>query len=310
MRLREQKPTAEQKGIDINKIAGTGGEGLIIERDVLNAKTVKATPTANVIAAQNGVNLSSVSGSGVNGKIMKDDVLRHICSKSPTPEQNETIVPIKGIRKAIFDNMMTSLHSTAQANHRMKVDMSEATRLRNKYKDAGIKINFTDILVKTVSAALIKHPNVNSCVDGNNIVMKHYVNMGIAVAVPNGLIVPNIKNAEYLSLTEINEAVKDLAAKARDGKLTPDEYKNGTFTITNLGMYDVDEFTAVINYPESAILAVGKITDTPVAINGAVEIRPILTLSLTYDHRIIDGAPAAEFLKEIKTLLENPYLLI
>jgi pyruvate dehydrogenase E2 component (dihydrolipoamide acetyltransferase) len=151
---------------------------------------------------------------------------------------------------------------------------------------------------------------LNSTVVDNTIVQKHYVNMGIAVALSNGLIVPNIKNSHLMSLEMISENIITLANKAREGKLSKEEYSNGTFTITNLGMYDLDEFTAVINPPEAAILAIGKIADTPVCVGKAVEIRPILTLSLTYDHRIIDGAPAAEFLQYIKKLLQNPYLLI
>lgn len=194
---------------------------------------------------------------------------RRVRPKSCT-RQAETVVPFAGMRKAIANNMSRSLTEMAQANHRMKVDMTESVRFRNKLKEADIKVSFTDILVKAVAAALIQFPNVNATLDGQNIIMKHYVNLGIAVALENGLIVPNIKNAHLLSVTQIHEQVASLAAKAKDGKLTRDEYANGTFTITNLGMYDVDEFTAVINPPEAAILAVGKIADTPVAVDGKV----------------------------------------
>ena len=279
---------AEERGIPVEAVAGTGPDGLIIERDVLNAdvNVIKATPVAKKIAELEGVDLAGVTGTGANGKIMKGDVLSAITAPG-TPE-------------VVY----------AQANHRMKVDMTESVRFRNKLKEADIKVSFTDILVKAVAAALIKFPNVNSTLDGQNIIMKHYVNLGIAVAIDNGLIVPNIKNAHLMSVTQIHEQVAELAAKAKDGKLTRDEYANGTFTITNLGMYDVDEFTAVINPPEAAILAVGKIADTPVAVDGKVEIRPIMTLSLTYDHRIIDGAPAAQFLQYVKKLLQNPYLML
>lgn len=150
-------------------------------------------------------------------------------------EQAETVVPFAGMRKAIANNMSRSLTEMAQANHRMKVDMTESVRFRNKLKEADIKVSFTDILVKAVAAALIQFPNVNATLDGQNIIMKHYVNLGIAVALENGLIVPNIKNAHLLSVTQIHEQVASLAAKAKDGKLTRDEYANGTFTITNLG---------------------------------------------------------------------------
>ncbi len=307
---------AEEKSIDIHAVAGSGPDGLIIEKDVLNTtvSAVKATPVAKVIAEQNGVDLADVKGTGANGKIMKADVLDILSKSAFVPAEvsahEETIVPMTGMRRAIANNMMNSLTSMAQANHRMKVDMSESVRFRAKLKAADIKVSYTDILIKAVSHALIKFPMLNSTVRGNDIVLRNYVNMGVAVAIDGGLIVPNIKDAQAKSVVEIHAQVAELAGKAKEGKLTHDEYTGGTFTITNLGMYDVDEFTAVINPPEAAILAVGKITDTPVVENGEVVVRPIMTLSLTYDHRIIDGAPAAQFLQYVKTLLQNPYLMM
>lgn len=307
---------AEEKSIDINAVAGSGPDGLIIEKDVLNTTVtaVKATPVAKVIAEQNGVDLADVKGTGANGKIMKADVLDILSKSAFIPAEvsahEETVIPMTGMRRAIANNMMTSLTSMAQANHRMKVDMSESVRFRAKLKAADIKVSYTDILIKAVSHALMKFPMLNSTVRGNDIITRNYVNMGVAVAIDGGLIVPNIKDAQTKSVVEIHAQVADLAGKAKEGKLTREEYTDGTFTITNLGMYDVDEFTAVINPPEAAILAVGKITDTPVVENGEVVIRPIMTLSLTYDHRIIDGAPAAQFLQYVKTLLQNPYLMM
>jgi len=307
---------AQEKDIDIQKVAGSGPDGLIIEKDVLNANvsTVKATPVAKVIAEQNGVDLAEVKGTGANGKIMKSDVMDVLSKSAFVPAEvsahEETVIPMTGMRRAIANNMMNSLTSMAQANHRMKVDMSESVRFRAKLKAADIKVSYTDILIKAVSHALMKFPMLNSTVRGNDIITRNYVNMGVAVAIDGGLIVPNIKDAQAKSVVEIHAQVADLAGKAKEGKLTREEYTDGTFTITNLGMYDVDEFTAVINPPEAAILAVGKITDTPVVENGEVVVRPIMTLSLTYDHRIIDGAPAAQFLQYVKTLLQNPYLMM
>ena len=307
---------AQEKDIDIQKVAGSGPDGLIIEKDVLNSNVtaVKATPVAKVIAEQNGVDLADVKGTGANGKIMKSDVMDILSKSAFVPAEvtahEETVIPMTGMRRAIANNMMNSLTSMAQANHRMKVDMSESVRFRAKLKAADIKVSYTDILIKAVSHALMKFPMLNSTVRGNDIVTRNYVNMGVAVAIDGGLIVPNIKDAQAKSVVEIHAQVADLAGKAKEGKLTREEYTDGTFTITNLGMYDVDEFTAVINPPEAAILAVGKIADTPVVENGEVVVRPIMTLSLTYDHRIIDGAPAAQFLQYVKTLLQNPYLMM
>jgi pyruvate dehydrogenase E2 component (dihydrolipoamide acetyltransferase) len=303
------KKRLEEKGINIENVNGTGPEGLIIERDILSHDVVKVTPTANKIAELEGVLVDDIEGSGINGKIMKTDVINYLNNRK-NAVQSEKVIEISGMRKAIFNNMFNSLHTMAQANHKMKVDMSETVRFREKLKENGKKVSYTDILVKVVSRALVEFPMLNSSVVENMIVQKHYVNMGIAVALPNGLIVPNLKNSHLMSLEEISENIATLAKKAREGKLSKEEYSNGTFTITNLGMYDLDEFTAVINPPEAAILAIGKIAETPVCVGKAIEVRPILTISLTYDHRIIDGAPAAEFLQYIKKLLQTPYLLI
>ncbi len=317
---------AKEAGADPALIPGSGPDGMVIERDVLAylASRPKTTPVAAVIAAQNGVDLNGVKGTGVNGKIMKEDVLNAMkpaeapaapaasaaAENVPEEKKDETVIPIRGMRKAIFNNMMNSLHGMAQANHRMKVDMTECRRLREALKAAGQKVSFNDILILAVTKALLKHPCVNASTDGTNIYEKHYTNVGLAVAVENGLMVPNIKHTEKMTLPEIASASAALVAKTREGRLTMDDYTGGTFTVTNLGMFDVDEFTPVINAPEAAILGVGKIGDTPVALNGQVVIRPIMTLSLTYDHRIINGAPAAEFLQDLKKLLEQPYLML
>ena len=320
------KMTAAANKFDYSGVSGSGPDGLIIERDVLAAiaNRPKASPVAAKLAALEGVELSGIHGTGVNGKIMKDDVLAAIAPKNAASEsaaaqpapaaasdgEDVEIIPIRGMRKAIFDNMMHSLHETAQANHRMKVDMTEVKRLREALKAEGVKVSFNDILALAATKALLKYPCINASTDGVNIIEKHYVNIGIAVAVPNGLMVPNVKHTERMSLSEIAKHTAEQIAKTRDNKLTMADYTGGTFTITNLGMFDVDEFTPIINAPESAILGVGKIADTPVVINGEVVIRPIMTLSLTYDHRIINGAPAAEFLQYLKKLLEHPYLML
>ncbi|KZL89207.1 dihydrolipoamide acetyltransferase family protein [Clostridium magnum] len=324
------KTTAAEKEIDYLEIYGTGPEGLIIERDILAyieeaAKNkIRISPVAAKIAKENNIDLSLVTGTGVSGRVMKEDVEKFLEAKATevvntteeslpsakTSGRKGTIVPCKGMRKVISDRMMESLHGMAQANHRMKVDMTEAIKLREQLKKAGIKVSFNDILTKVVSKALIEFPYMNSSMVEEGILLKDYVNMGLAVSVPNGLIVPNIKDADLMSLPEIAAASADIIQKALNGKLGPDEYTNGTFTISNLGMFDIDVFTAIINPPESGILAVGKIEKTPVVEGDNIVIKPLLTLSLTYDHRTIDGALAAQFLQRIKQLLMNPYLLL
>lgn len=281
-------------------------EAPVVAAQVPETSHVAATPRAKMRAQEKNIAITDVTGTGPDGLIIERDVLAF----TPAAAQNETVIPFDGMRKAISNNMVKSLTTMAQANHRMKVDMTESVRFRNKLKEEGIKVSYTDILIKAVTQALLKFPMMNACVDGEKIICKHYVNMGVAVAVEKGLLVPNIKNAENLSVSQLHDQVATLAEKARSGKLTPAEYSNGTFTITNLGMYEIDEFTPIINPPEVGILGVGAITDTPWVVDGKLEIRPIMVLSLTYDHRVIDGAPAAQFLRYIKKLLQNPYLML
>jgi len=312
------KKAASDKGLDIEAVKGSGPNGLIIEKDVLDFKANKSeapklTPVAKKIADACDVSLDGVKGSGARGKIMKADIEALISArdgKGAPEDRKGRVIPFAGMRKIISQKMLQSLGEMAQANHRMKVDMTEVVRLRERLKAEGIKVSFTDILVKVVSRALTEFPICNSSLTEEGILLKDYVNMGIAVAVENGLIVPVIKDADLMTLKEISTASGSLFEKAKKGGLLPDDYTGGSFTITNLGMFDIDEFTAIINPPESAILAVGKIQKTPVVENDSVVIRPVMVLSLTYDHRIIDGAPAAQFLQRIKQILQNPYLLI
>ncbi len=231
-------------------------------------------------------------------------------SKTMVEVKSGKIIPFTGMRKVISDKVMQSIHGMAQANHKIKVDMSEIVRFREILKVSNIKVTFTDILVKIVSKALLEFPIINSSLTDEGILLNDYVNMGVAVAIENGLILPVIKNVELLTLEEISMVSAELINKAKKGGLKPNEYTGGTFTITNLGMFDIDEFTAIINPPESAILAIGKIDRIPVVEGDNIVIRPVMMLSLTYDHRLIDGAPAALFLQRVKQIMQNPYLLI
>ena len=308
------KELAIEKGIDYSIIKGSGEDGLIIEADIKNAKvdSIKATPLAIKDAKSAGIDLHSVSGTGIGGKIRRADIAAAIenGTLSTIAPMDDEIVPLTGMRKAIAKNMMTSLSESAQASIRVKVDMTNAMELRATYKSVDKKISYNDILVKACTLALEEFPVINASMDDKNITYHHYCNIGIAVAIDNGLIVPNIKHAELLRLEEISKVSADLVAKARDGKLKPEEYKGGTFTITNLGSYGVDEFIAVINPPESAILAVGSIVKTPVVVDDEIVVKPIMKLSLTYDHRIVDGGPAAKFLNRVRELIEHPCLML
>ncbi len=299
---------AEERGIDYRQVPASGPGGLIIERDVLAFKAmdskgpVRATPVAAKMAQARGVDLSAVRGSGIAGRVMKEDL--------EDAGLRGRIVPLTNTRQIISDRMKDSLHTMAQAKHTIRVDMTEAIRLREDLKEEGIKVSYNDILIKVVARALTEFPYMNSSMLEEGIYLKDYVNIGLAIAVEDGLIVPNIKDADRLGLQEIAGESSDLIAKAQDKRLDFNDTLDGTFTITNLGMFDIDEFTAIINPPESGILAVGKIEKNPVVIGDDIVVRPISSLTLTYDHRLIDGAPAAQFLKRIKELLMKPYLLL
>ena len=314
---------AEEKGIDVNALAGSGPEGLVIERDVVNAPAsaslgagpaAAATPLARKVASIHDVDLRAVKGSGTGGRITKADVMEALhTSKVESAEiggQEGFLVAHSTMRKSIAKRMSGSLHTAAQANHRMEVDVTELVRIREKLKAAEKKVSYTDMLIKITSAALRDVPILNSSWTDEGVFIKQDINIGMAVALDEGLIVPVVRNADMLSLEEIHARTRELIDKVKQGALEQYEMEGGTFTITNLGMFDIDSFTAIINQPESGILAVGRIKETPAAVNGEVEIRPLMTLSLTYDHRVVDGAPAAKFLQRMKQYIETPYLLL
>ncbi|MDR2246689.1 MAG: 2-oxo acid dehydrogenase subunit E2 [Treponema sp.] len=298
------KTRAGELGIDYRTIRGSAPDGMIVERDILRAasETSPASPLAKKIAERSGLNLAEIRGTGIRGKIMRDDVIR---ARDAGGRRN--LIPVKGMRKIIAERMRQSLSENAQAAHRISVRMDEALRVRLALEKA---VGFNDLIALAAIRALLDFPMINAELTSGGIWQKDFVNLGIAVAVDNGLIVPVVKNADLLSLRELSAAIKELAEKSRTGKLRPDEYSGGSFTISNLGMFGLEEFVAIINPPEAGILAVGKIEDTAVAVNGSVEIRPVMKLTLSYDHRIIDGAPAAQFLVRIKEYLENPYKLL
>ena len=317
---------AEENGVDIAAVPGSGPDGLVVERDVQNyiANQPAVTPLAANQARIQGIDLSGLTGTGPNGKITTEDL--HIASAAVEPAPAAEPIPgqltrgtrteaMSGMRKVISRNMLTSKSTNAQTNHRMVVDMTAAVALRRQYKALGIKISYNDIIVRACAKALQDFPIVNASVDGSDIVYHDYVNIGTAVSVPGGLIVPVIRDADIIGLTGIAAKSAELIEKAREGRLTEADYHGGTFTVSSLGMFDLDDFVAIINPPESAILAVGKIAKTPVVVTDdesedQVVIKSMCALCLSYDHRIIDGAEAAKFLQKVKSYLQNPILLI
>ncbi|MZQ98993.1 MAG: 2-oxo acid dehydrogenase subunit E2 [Acidaminobacter sp.] len=311
------KMTAENMQIDYHTISGSGPEGMVIERDVLAYSQIdlpKASPLAQKVAALNNMDLNQITGTGLRDKIMSQDVLAAIAAKvearNSKTSRGEKLIALTGMRKVVASRMKESLQEMAQANHRITVDMTEAVKLHEQLKKADVKVSYNDIVLRCAAKALTEFPMMNTSWSDDGILIKEYVNLGVAVSVGDGLIVPVIRDADLMSLPELASCSVELAKKAKDNTLQLDEYTGGTFTVSNLGMFDIDGFTAVINPPEAGILAVGKLAKQPVVIGDEIVIRSMMQLSLTYDHRIIDGAPAAEFLRRIKTLLENPGLLI
>lgn len=312
---------AEENGADLAAVPGTGPQGLVIERDVhaYLAARPAATPLAASLARARGVDLRGVAGSGPNGKITAADLPGEAPEAPPAPPapqgRGTRAQPMSAMRKAICRNMLASKEANAQACHRMKVDMTAAIALRQQYKDLGIPVSYNDIIIRACAKALTGFPIVNASVEADSILYHDYVNIGNAVSVPGGLIVPVIRDADLLGLAGIAARSAELIEKARNGGLAEADYHGGTFTVSSLGMFGLDDFVAILNPPESAILAVGKIARTPVAVSNAqgedeIAIRPMCALCLSYDHRIIDGAEAARFLQALKQYLENPVLLI
>lgn len=313
---------AEDNQIDLRKISGSGPLGCIQKIDVENflaENAKKITPLAKKIADDQGLDYKNIAGTGSNGKILKADLVlpNPINEKVENHEihQPKKRVPFKGIRKVIADRMSQSAYTAPHVTLTSEVDMTSCVSLRKQLlpiieKLNGHRLSFNEVILKATAHTLQTFPDINISLEKDEIIYRSNVNVGFAVAVPNGLVVPVVKNAEKLGLAAITERCKTLSKLARNGKLLPEQMQNGTFTISNLGMYAVDAFTPIINQPEAAILGVGRIQEKPVAVNGEIAVRPMMTLSLSFDHRIIDGAPAAAFLTDLKDTLENPFKLI
>ena len=312
------KKLAKEKGFDLSQIPATGYKGVVVAKDVLGftpaaapaAAAVKASPLAAKLAADLGIDLATVNA---HGRVLAQDILAYLENTREKAEggagAREEVKPMSGMRKAIAKNMLASVQTSPTVTFNLGIDMTEMKRCREQLKAREIKVSYTDLLVKFVAKALTEFPLLNCSVEDNKIIYKHYVNMGVAVALDNGLVVPNIADADKKSLTEISAELKELAKLAREGKLPPEKLRGGTFTITNLGMYGIESFTPIINQPEVAILGVNTMEDKVVVRNGEMVIRPIMNLSLTADHRVVDGSVAAQFLQRVKSLMENPALM-
>jgi len=299
-----------------------------------NATDVRASPAAQRVAAERGIDVASVPGTGRGGVVSKPDVIERAAepprpepartaqspappaprqpSQSPTASgDRETREKMTTRRKRIAEHLLESQHATAHLTTFNEIDMSAVIAVRERLKERiekehGVKLSFMPFFVKAACLALKTYPVVNAQIDGDSIVYKHYVNMGIAVASDAGLVVPNIKDADRKGMLAVARDITEIAKRARDGKLTMDDLTGGTFTITNGGVFGSLVSTPILNYPQVGILGLHKTQDRPIAVNGQVVIRPMMYVALSYDHRVIDGQQAVLFLVRVKELMEDP----
>ena len=323
---------AEKLAIDLTKVTASGPGGRILEGDVqryidlrepapTETARLKASPLARRLAKEHGINLSSIAGSGPDGRVVRDDVLQAASTapeisavETPALQQPAEVIAMDGIRGIIAERMTLSVQTNASVTLHTEVDATAFVELRGMLNDKlqarEVSITYTDLLVKVVANALREHPRLNATLTDEAIHLLPEINIGVAVALEDGLVVPVVRDADKERLSEISGQVKNFAERARSNQLTPGELQGGTFTITNLGNFGIDAFTPIINPPESAILGVGRILKKPVVHNDEIVIRSMLTLSLTFDHRVVDGAPAAQFLQTVSGYIQDPYLLL
>ncbi|MGE7993881.1 2-oxoglutarate dehydrogenase complex dihydrolipoyllysine-residue succinyltransferase [Pseudomonas sp. NPDC089554] len=296
-----------------------------------------AAPAARKLAEENGIDLASVAGTGKGGRVTKEDVVAAVANKKSAPaaapaakpaaaaaapvvvaagDRTEKRVPMTRLRAKIADRLVEAQSTMAMLTTFNEVDMTEVMALRAKYKDLfekshnGVRLGFMSFFVKAATEALKRYPAVNASIDANDIVYHGYADVGVAVSSDRGLVVPVLRNAESMSLAEIENGIATFGKKARDGKLAIEEMTGGTFTITNGGTFGSMMSTPIVNPPQAAILGMHNIIQRPMAINGQVVIRPMMYLALSYDHRLIDGKEAVTFLVTIKNLLEDPARLL
>jgi pyruvate dehydrogenase E2 component (dihydrolipoamide acetyltransferase) len=318
---------ARDRGVDLTGVTGTGKDGMIVKQDVLAAEKgdrdtgvraretrprQKASPAARRLAREKSIALEAVSGSGPDGRIVEQDVLDFAAQGGPATLEGGRLVSPNPVHKLMAERMTQSFSSAPHFYLGVEVNAVALVELRQRLlpiceKKGDVRITFTDLLVKLVAATLKDHPYTNATWEDGKIRLFQEVNLGLATAVDEGLVVPVIRGADELSLTQVARTRSELAAKAADGRLSLDEVTGGTFTLTNLGMLGVDIFQAIINPPQSAILATGRIAERPVVEEGEVVARPTIHLTLSVDHRVVDGATGARFLQDLRRVIEDPF---
>ena len=324
---------ADEAGIDIALVAGTGPEGRVVAKDVEAFKEsgprIKMTPVAEKMAADLKIDVSRIAGTGPGGKITKEDI-EQFAAKQKAPaaaapaekktgeekmEEGDKLVKLTSMRKVIARKMLESCNQAAQAYMTNSIDATLIQEFREKIlktaeKKHGVRVTITDFVIKITAMAIERHPVINTRWTADGILFLKAINIGMAMAIKDGLVVPVIHNANKKSIIQIAKDRTALIDKGRGGKLGPAEMTGGTFTVSAMGMFGTELFTAIINQPENAILGVGAIIDKPVVVNKQIVIKPMMNLSLTYDHRTIDGADAGRFLQTLKELHDDPMLIL
>jgi pyruvate dehydrogenase E2 component (dihydrolipoamide acetyltransferase) len=311
---------AKEFKIDLTLVTGSGPGGRVTEKDVVRyheegPPPPKITPLALEMANQAGLDITVITGTGEGGKITRADVEKALSQEETMEEAAPpTSIPFTGMRKAVADNMYASLQQTAQLTTFTEVDVTEMVGfrdiIREEYKKNDIRISYNDIIILAVSRALKRYPIMNSTLVEDEILLHDSVNMGIAVALADGLIVPVLRDADKKNLLQIAKETRILAGNARKGNLSMDEVTGGTFTISNVSMFQVDGLTPILKPPETGILGIGRVKEKPSVYKGEIAIRSMMFLSLTFDHRVVDGAPANAFLETAARYLEHPNLIM
>ncbi len=314
---------AREQGIDLAMVSGTAPGGVIVARDVLAALdqrkagqsgAMRATPLAQRVAADLGVDLSALAGSGPDGRITREDVERAAQAADRQPSQ-AGYLPLSPARRVAARRLTESARAAPHVTLMTEADATVLVSAREQLSaELGEKLSYNTLLVAIAARALKEHPHLNAAWDESGsaprLLLRDGIHIGVAVDTERGLYVPVVRNCDARSLAQIHRELSDLIARAMAGRLGPEEMSGGSFTITNLGMYEIDAFTPILNLPEAAILGVGRILARPVALGDQVVIRQMMTLSLVFDHRVVDGAPAARFLQRLKTLIERPFALL
>ena len=314
---------AEEHGIPLAALAATGPEGAIVERDVrayLDAQTVPSiTPVARRMAEEAGLDWRALTGSGAGGRITRDDVTQalgvvpEVSDVTPVgAEINQAVetIPVRSVRAIIAERMLRSATGSAHVTLTSEADATHLVELRHQLIQDGVNASYNDLFLYILGRALRDHPRLNASLEGDAIKLWQRIHIGLAVDTERGLLVPVVRDVDLKGLLQLAEETQPLVERAKSGRCTPEELSGGTFTLTNLGMYGVDAFTPLINLPECAILGVGRIKRQPVMVGDEVLGRHMVWLSLTFDHRLVDGGPAARFLQRVVQLLERPHLLI